>query len=221
MTLLRSRGCPLFDENGRFCINCEEGIDALEWLKEGAEKGWFPPNAESMNILDNLELFLNNQLAIDLMNSNLESFSDEAGIDYGLVNFPGGDDKGLNSAFLTGFEVFDNNDPNKTAAGKAFVKYLYETDWLDYSAGSIPVSNRIRNKYAGELSDFYVYMNNNAKTVDITGNNPNWRGVRAVFYTKIQSLLYGDIDAETAARQIDELCNAAIEEGVKTSAPHA
>lgn len=99
MTLLRSRGCPLFDDNGRFCVNSKEGIEALEWIKKGAEKGWFPPNAESMNILDNLELFLNGQLAIDLMNSNLESFSDESGVDYGLVNFPRGDDKGLTPRF--------------------------------------------------------------------------------------------------------------------------
>ncbi len=31
MTLLRSMGCPLFDDNGRFCVNSEEGISALEW----------------------------------------------------------------------------------------------------------------------------------------------------------------------------------------------
>ncbi len=220
MTLLRSRGCPLFDENGRFCVNCKEGVAALEWLKTGVEKGWFPPNAESMSILDNLELFLNGQLAIDLMNSNLESFSEDAGIDFGLVNFPSQGDKGLYSAFLTGFEVFDNNDPDKTAAAKAFVKYLYETDWLDYSAGSIPVSNKVRKKYAEELSDFSVYMNNSARAVDITGNNPNWSGVRAVFYPEIQSLLYGDVDAKTAAQRIDTQCNSAIDEGVKTSAPH-
>ncbi len=54
---------------------------------------------------------------IYLMNSNLESFSDDAGIDFELVNFPSIGDKGLNTAFLTGFEVFDNGDPDKTAAG--------------------------------------------------------------------------------------------------------
>ncbi len=220
MTLIRSRGCPLVDENGRFCTSCEEGTAALDWIKQGVKKGWFPPNADTMAVLDNFNLFLNGQLAINLMNSNLESFSREAGIDFGCVNFPSADGKGLNTMFISGFEVFDNGDKAKTAAGKAFVKYLFNSKWLDYSAGSIPVSNKIREKYSEELSEFGMYINNTAPTIGITGNTPNWRGVRAVFYPGIQTLLYGATDARTAAAQIDEVCNNAIEEGYKSSALH-
>jgi len=220
MTLLRSRGCPFFDAKGRLCIDCKEGIDALEWLKNGADKGYFPPNSYSMTILDNLQLFLNGQLAIDLMNSNLESFSEEMGIDFGCVNFPSPDGKGYNTAFMSGFEVFDNGDTDKLAVSKAFVKYIYESRWLEYSAGSMPVSNRVNEKYAEQLSEYKLYLENEGTTINVMENVPNWRGVRAVFFTKIYDLLYGSADAGETARAIELSCGAAIEDGLEESTLH-
>lgn len=51
-------------------------------------------------------------------------------------------------------------------------------------------------------------------------NNPNWRGVRAVFWTSIHDLLKGELTPKEAARKIDQECNKEIEEGRKTSRLH-
>ncbi len=220
MTLLRAMGCPGFDGNGRFCINTQEGIDAIKLMQKYNEKGYFPPNAETMVILDNQALFLNNQLGIYLMNSNLEVFAREKGIDFGLVNFPSLDGVGCNTMFLTGFEVFDNNDEAKLRVAKDFVKYIYESKWLEYSAGSIPVSKKVSEKYAEQLQELAPYMRNRGKTLDITGNNPNWRGVRAVFYKRMQDILYGAKKAEDIAVEIDRDCNKAIDVGYACSTLH-
>lgn len=116
----------------------------LSWIGTGLERGWFPPNPEALVILDNMHMFTNNQLAIYLMNSNLESFADDAEIDFGCLNFPSPDGKGYHTDFLTGFEVFNNDDEDKIAAAKTFVKYIYESNRLYCLAGSMPVSRKVR-----------------------------------------------------------------------------
>ena len=64
MTLLRSKGSPFFNENGRFNLNTKEGIAALQWIADSYQKGYFPAGCENMEIIDCSNLFTNNQLAI-------------------------------------------------------------------------------------------------------------------------------------------------------------
>lgn len=88
ITLIQSMGCPFFNSDGSVCVSCDKDVEALEQIRTGLERGWLPPNPESLVILDNLHMFTNNQLAIYLMNSNLETFANNAGIDFSCVNFP-------------------------------------------------------------------------------------------------------------------------------------
>ncbi|MCM1478417.1 MAG: extracellular solute-binding protein [Muribaculaceae bacterium] len=223
MTLLRAFGCPLFDENGRFCVNTPEGIAALQWIKDCGDKGYLPAKADTLVIMDNYNQFINGQLAIYINNVAQETnCRKEGGFDIYSVNFPDftGDGLGYATVFTTGFEVFDNGDVAKLAAGKAFVKYVYESDYKDYMTGAMPCSAGIAEKYADALKDESKYLGNSDANVNLTGNNPNWRGVRAVFYLNIQDLLFGDKTPEEAAASIDESCNAAIEEGYADSKLH-
>lgn len=132
MSYIRSQGSSFFDENGRFSINTPEGIAGLEWIKELQDGGYFPPNAAELEIADNNDMFVNGQLAIYVINDATESIYD---FECGFVNFPS-IDGGISTNFNTGFEVFDNGDEDKLAAAKAFVKYIYESDWIDYSSAS-------------------------------------------------------------------------------------
>lgn len=220
MTLLRMYGSDFFDEQGYFNLETEEGIAALQWIRDGYEAGYFPANAESMEINDCFDLFVNGQLAIYIVNSAIEASLRDTDIDYGYVNFPTLDGAGANTTFITGFEVYDNGNEAKLAAAKAFVKYIYESDYLDYSAGGIPCSNSVAEKYAEELEPLQKYINVGNLGVNFTGNNPNWRGVRDAFYPCIQDLLYGDKTPAEVARELDENCNAAIEEGYAESTLH-
>ncbi|MCM1226312.1 MAG: extracellular solute-binding protein [Clostridium sp.] len=224
MTLLRSFGCPLFDENGRFCVNTSEGITALKWIKECNDKGYFPSKADTLVILDNYNQFINGQLALYINNVAQETnCRKEGGFDIYSVNFPNFADlngQGLATVFTSGFEVFDNGDADKLKAGKAFVKFIYESDYKDYMTGAQPCSESVAEKYADALKSESKYINNSQANVNLTGNNPNWRGVRAAFYLNIQDLLFGDKTPEEIAANIDASCNAAIEEGYATSKLH-
>ena len=215
MTLLRSRGCPLFDENGLFCVNTPEGIEALQWIQDACASGYFPANCESLEINDCVELFRNGQLAICMVNN--ATYSQESG-DIGLVNFPSRDGRGYNTEFLSGFAVFDNGNPAKLAAAKAFLQFLYGSEkYMDCSRSAIPVSDAVAAREDEATALDRAYRENTANTVDITANNPNWRGVRNVFWVQIHDLLTGDRTAAETAEAIDRACNAAILEGRKSS----
>lgn len=219
MTLLRSHGSGFFDENGRFNINTKEGIAALQWIVNSYNKGYFPDGCENIEINDCNSLFLNGQLAIHLTNSatsinqNLETT--------GFVNFPSKYGNGYNTSFVTGFEIFDNGNEAKLNAAKSFISYFYSNEELmNYSQIGLPAS-----KATAERVNDYIFMRdaytaNTVNTVDFTANNPNWRGVRNVFYTHIHDLLNGKKTPEETAEAIDTDCNAAIEEGWLNSKLH-
>lgn len=219
MTLLRSKGSQFFDENGRFHINTPEGVAALQWIVDSYEKGYFPAGCENMEIINCNDLFVNNQLAVHMTNS-----ATAVNVDLdttGFVNFPSKDGAGYNASFVTGFEVFDNGDAVKLQAAKAFVSYFYDSEELmNYAQIGIPASKSTAERVSEHIFMQEAYTANAANTVDFTANNPNWRGVRDVFYPNIHELLNGTKTSEEAAAAIDADCNAAIEEGWADSKLH-
>ncbi len=221
MTILRSRGCEFFDDEGKIKLTTPEGIEAVQWLMDCNKKSYFPKNAENIEINDCYELFMNGQLAIYINNAVLNATIKKSGIDYGYVNFPSIDGDGFCSTFLTGFEVFDNDDEKKLEVAKDFVKFVYENeDCLDYSAGAIPCSHKVAVKYAEELKEIQKYIDNTKNGWNFTGNAPAWRKVRSVFYNDIKELLYGEKTAEEIAKLIEDDCNKEIEEGYASSKLH-
>jgi multiple sugar transport system substrate-binding protein len=223
MTLLRMYGCELFDENGHFNLETEEGLKALQQLSDWEQAGYYPSHAQDLVSNDIYNLFRENQLAICFANAALESAlenSSEMAHNVGYVNFPSLTDGGLNTTFITGFEVYDNGNADKLAAAKAFVKYIYDSKYIDYEAGGIPANASVSNKYADSLVSIQKYIDVSDCGVSITGNNPNWRGVREVFYPNIQDLIFGEKSIADIAASIDKSCNAAIDEGYATSRVH-
>ncbi|MDO4961941.1 MAG: extracellular solute-binding protein [Eubacteriales bacterium] len=219
MTLLRMYGCEFFDANGHINMESAEGIKALETLRAWNEAGYFPKNADLLVSNDVYNLFMDGQLAIVFNNAALDETMC-ASYDIGYVNFPSVNGKGLNTTFVTGFEVYDNGDAAKLAVAKDFVKFIYESDFVDYESGAIPANNSVAEKYADGLAFIQKYIDVSDCGVNFTGNQPNWRGVRAVFYPHIQDLIYGDKDIETIAQELDADCNAAIDEGYAESTLH-
>lgn len=108
---------------------------------------------ENLEMKDCSELFANGQLAVYMFNNaNRALYSDLE--HYGFVNYPGN----IATTFVNGFEVFDNGDADRLEAALAFLEYLYRTEeWLDLSAGNMPVSRKVLARYADRiamLSDF-------------------------------------------------------------------
>ena len=219
MTLLRSHGSDFFDEKGKFNLNTEAGVAALQWIKDGYDRGWFPPQCENLEIIDDANLFSNGQLALYVANNALISVYPD--LDVGYVNFPSASGDGYATSFVTGFAVFDNGDESKVKVGKDFVKFIYENEeWMDYAAGGIPASSRVTEKFKDQIFMLDAFHRNNENVVDFTANNPNWRGVRAAFFPHIRDLLRGDKTAAEVAAELDADCNAAIEAGYRDSIPH-
>ena len=216
MCYIRSMGSSIFDEEMRFSLETVQGIAGLQWIKDCVDRRYMPENAGEINLMSNYDMFLNGQLAIFPASALLEESFD---MDYGLVNFPS-PDGGCSTSFLTGFEVFDNGDPERLRAAKALVEYIYESDFLDYSTAAIPCSRKTREKYPAHMASVKKYIDNAGTTVNFTGGNPNWLGVRSVFYKRMRDLVSGRKTAAEVAAELDADANAAIAEGYSRSALH-
>ena len=218
MTWIRSRGSQFFNQDKLFNLQTPEGIAGLAWLKANYDRGYYPPKCENLVAKDCGKLFWNNQLALKMINGPSADANEK---DIGLVNFPSPAGKGLATMFVTGFEIFDNGDPAKVKAAKDFLRFFYGTEkYLDYSAGNMPVSRKVSEKYQDNIYRLQAFKKNEEQVFDFMANNPNWRGVRAVFYKHIQDLLRGKITPEEAAARLDHDCNEAILAGRKQSKLH-
>lgn len=215
MVLLRSHGSEFFDDAHNFNLNTEEGIEALRWLKDCYDAGYFPAGAENMEISENSLLRDNNQLAVFQINNSRRN------PDWGYVNFPSADGRGYATSFLSGFEIFDNGDEKKIQAAKDFLRFFYSRDDLmDVSACGLPVSAKVTERHMDDVYMLEAYQKNAENVVDFTENNPDWTGIRGVFYTYIHDLLTGVRTPEQVAADIDTECNAILEEGRKNSVLH-
>jgi multiple sugar transport system substrate-binding protein len=220
MSFIRAFGSEIFDEDGNFDFESDEAVEALTWLSEGVEKGWYPPHAENLEITDTQELFDNGQLVFYVFNNANAGLYDDLD-DYGFVNFPGN----VATSFVTGFEVFDNGDEKKLEVAKDFIKYIYETDeYLEISAGNIPASTKTAEKYEDDIVMLSDFSDNEDNVVDFMNGSPNWQGsessVRSVFWQSIHKLLQGTLTPEECAKALDEDCNNALKVGRENSSLH-
>lgn len=218
MTLLRSAGSSFFDDDGHFNLSTPEGIEALRWIQDGVDRGWYPPHCENLEIEDCSSLFRSGQLAIYMVNNaSISRYGDSVG----LVNFPGPDEDGCTTTFVSGFEVLDNGDAQKLQVAKDFISYVYGSkELMSYAAGTLPASSAVSDEYGDDISYFDLFLANRSNVVDFTGSNPDTRAVREVFYKRIHDLLTKKATPEETAALIDEECNAAIDEGVANSTLH-
>lgn len=220
MTTMRAFGGKIFDENGKFNCEDEKIVEALAWIQDGIDRGWYPPHPENLELSDFSELFGSGKLGIFLYNNaNIILYDDID--DYGFVNFPGG----AATSFVTGFEVFDNGNEAKLAAAKAFIQYIYDTpEWMDLSAGNLPACRSVSERWQDKIVMLNEFMDNRVNVVDFMNNSPNWQGsdtsVRSVFWPNIHNLLAKSVTPQECAKAIDEACNAALDEGWKNSTLH-
>ena len=237
MTMLRAFGGDLFDSDNNFDLaDNPDVISALRWLQNGVDSGWYLPVPYDKTMSDNSSKFKMDELTF--YNFNLgsstysrvkEDYNEETDTfkKYGFVNYPGNHC----TIFNEGFEIFDNGDSEKIEIAKDFIRYFYETDkWLECSAGSIPVSKKVMEKYKDDILLLEAFSQNSVNSVDYTHNLPNWQGsensVRSVFYKEIALLMTKDADGnfavtpEECASNLQEKLNAAISEGRKNSTLH-
>lgn len=214
LTLLRAYGSHIYDEKGNFNVNTSEGIKALEWIEEMNRKGIIPKGSENMELMDNMNLFNNQQLAICIGNlTNLwDSWNKD--IDIFTANFPSLDGKGYATSSTNGFCIFNNGDETKIKVAKDFIRFIYtDEDLMKYTLGTLPVNHSVVEKYKDQIKMLEAYCNNEVNFVDNIQNNLNWQGVRDVFYLNIRELLMNNSTPKQTAKDIDQSCNKALEKG--------
>ena len=212
MTLLRSYGCGIYDEQGNFAVNTPEGIQALKWLKNLNEKGISPKGAENLEFIDNVELFYHKQMAICVGNQvNLNDARNLYHMNVFLANFPSPDGKGYATSYLNGFTLFDNGNPKVLEAARKYIRSIYlDKELLRYSLSSTPVLKSYVEEHKDEVWMMEGYSDNSENVVDFLNNTPNWEGIRSVFYPHMQELYRGTKTPEETAAGIDQSCNEQI-----------
>lgn len=220
LSYIRAFGSEIFDAEGNFNFTDDKAVKALTWIRNGVQRGWYPPHPENLEMKDCSELFANSQLAIYMFNNANRALYSNLN-HYGFVNYPGN----IATTFINGFEVFDNGDNARAQAAKDFLKYLYETEeWLELSAGNIPVSKTVLAKYANRITMLNDFSANSVHVVDFMRNSPNWQGrddsFRSVFWPNIHRLLAGTLTPEECARKLESACNAALASGRRNSTLH-
>lgn len=202
LTLARSHGSEVFDEDWNFNMSTPEGIAGLQWIKDNHDKGYCPPQCANMELLDCAELFRHDQLAICVMNTTLAIECGNPEIR--LVNFPSSDGEGYATESYYGFAVFDNGNETRIEVAKDFLAFIYENeDILDLSAGGIPVSKSVAQRYADKIPYYDAYVENEDNVVSCKYKGAEWKKARATLYPYVQALLLDEITAEEAARAID------------------
>ena len=214
MTLLQAYGGTLYDDNGNFMVNTQEGVAALNWIKEMDTQGITPKGSENMELLDCMNLFNNGQMAVCV--GNLTNLWDawNKGLDVFLANFPSLDGTGYCTSSTNGFCIFNNGDSDKIQAAKDFIRFIYtDADLMKYTIGTLPVNHSVIAQYQEEIRMLKAYGDNMPNTVDNIRNNLGWNEVRDAFYPNIQNLLKGSKTPAEVAADIDASCNAALEKG--------
>lgn len=219
LTLLRMTGSTVYDDEGNFCLAGKEGVEALTALKRYYDAGFFPPNCEALEIENCRKLFELQKLCFFIGNSQLLQNYDV--IDCGFVNFPSKTSKkGYCTTFDTGFCVFDNGNEEKLELAKDFVRYIYESNFIEHSARGLPASKKVVEKYKDQIFMLDEFYRNYENVWDYTGGARNWRQVREEFYKHIQDLFLGYKTPATVASDIDKTCNLILQTGRATSHPH-
>jgi len=212
MSFIRSHGSRIFDDEGNFDFESPEAVEGLKWIQDGVEKGWYPPHPELLEMTDNQQLFDAGRLAIYIFNNTNYMLYEDERENYGYVNFPGN----IATSFITGFEIFDNGDETKVQVAKDFLRFIYEDEELmSVSAGSIPESRRVMEKYMDQIIMLPQFSANTDHVIDFMNASPNWQGkdnsVRSVFFPQIHELLAGRLTPEECAANLNRDCNAALQ----------
>ncbi len=211
MSYIRAFGSTIFDSEGNFDFQNPKAVQGLRWIQDGVDRGWYAPHPELLEMADMQQLFEADRLALYIFNNANYQLYDNVKENYGFVNFPGN----IATSFITGFEVFDNGDELKVQAAKDFLRFIYEDEELmGVSAGNIPESRRVAEKYADQIIMLPQFSKNADNVIDFMNFSPNWQGsdnsVRSVFWVHIHELLAGRLTPEECAANLDRDCNAAI-----------
>lgn len=153
-----------------YTVNSPEGIQALEFIKNGVDQGLLM-NGSAYNGGDDIQNFANGQTSFSLLWSPAQPGTQKAllegsGVEYLEVTFPSNDGVAELEYLLNGFCVFDKGDDKRIEASKRFIQFICDDKDMApdnvVRTGSFPVRQSFGDVYSGdqrmaELASWSVY----------------------------------------------------------------
>ncbi|WP_129724381.1 ABC transporter substrate-binding protein [Xylanivirga thermophila] len=221
---LRMYGSPFFDDNQNIVVNDEDGVKALNFLKELYDAGLTNPGAESTSSNDCLGMFQNRQIAIcftnsilfnniqkDMENNKIEKF------DMRLANMPGAKDP-LTFTYVVGACVFDTKDKDRIETAKDFVKtFSSQKPYIDASKNAVPVRKSVIDELKKENPKWEAYQENAKYMFNFSGGVPGYQELREVLYPELQAAFTGSKDPKQALDDYAKKGNEVLKKAKKDS----
>ncbi len=120
-----------FMKDGEWILNCEENVEALNFIKEMVDAGYCYPDPMNATRYPQQDAFAAGSLAMMIGPCNLYDIA--SGVNFGIANIPtNGDNESLYIGVCDRLMAFKDDDaPDqeaRTAAISAFFDFFYETD---------------------------------------------------------------------------------------------
>jgi multiple sugar transport system substrate-binding protein len=223
--LLEMFGATLFNDSGsEVAINGPEGVRALEFIKSMYDEGLFAPGAESLNVLDAYQLFLNKQTAVsiynnvnyDLVNQQLKDGTMEEPFEIQMAFLPSTGDP-MCYAYPMGSVVFKagNGNEKQTEMAKQFVKFYSHAPYSDAGLSMMPLRKSVAQKLDDPLK---VKIAESAEyAADFSQRAPGYLKLRASLFPELQACVTGEKTPQEALDSYAKNANAILKDGVENS----
>lgn len=224
LAYMRMFGNQFFDESGQINVNEEDGVEALEFIKELNDAGLTTPGAETLSSNDVNAMFQNQQVAISFTNSILFNgiLKDmENGIvepfDARLANIPGEKDP-LSFTYVTGGTVFNTGTEAEIEASKEFVKFFStDEELIKASTNSLPVRESVSEEALTELPYLEAYSENDQYIFNFSNNSPGYAELRNAFFPELQAVFTDEKTPQEALDSFTKAGNTIIDRNTETS----
>lgn len=189
-----------------YTINNDNGVKALEYVYNQVKAGNIE-NGSAFNGGEAIEQFVSGAVTSTLLWAPVNAINNKdtmsaSNVEALALPLPSDDGVPELEYLVNGFCVFDNNDDNKVAISKEFIKFLCDdSEWGPknvVASKAFPVRQSFGNLYPGDSEmEFYAsmskYYSKYYNTID------GFATMRPAWFSNLQALMIGDKNAKKAA----------------------
>lgn len=220
---LQMYGASMFNEDSsEVTINTDEGVKAMEFIKELYDMGLMEPSPESMQSADTREMFRNQQLGVAYCltthyNEIVAAMAsgELAPFDISLFMLPG-EKQPVSFAQYYGACAFETEDEERMAWAKEFIRFFSSDEELVMASatGGVPVRESVLARVEGDTKDVLaMFMSESDYFVNYNGGIPNYGEFRKALYPEFQAVFSGTMTPKEALDDFKAKADEIIENG--------
>lgn len=224
LSYLTMFGNEIYDADGQLIVNNEDGVKALNYIKDLNDKGLTTAGAETLSSNDVNAMFQNQQVAVSFTNSVLFNgiLNDmENGIvdkfDLRLANIPG-EKNPASFTYVAGGTVFNTGSEAEVEASKDFVKFFStDEELVKASKNSLPVRDSVSEEAISDLPYLEAYNKNDEYIFNFSNNTPGYAELRNAFFPELQAVFTDEKTPQEALDSFAENGNRIIDTNTEKS----